>query len=281
MNKNECFLILTKSNSLSGSISLSPGMSLDKVDDASSGTIANASPTTETNESSPDSLESEVAVLHLKELLEFIDSYLQVEIALFQEYRNGTKPSVTFSNLWMLFDSTDTIFCPIQNSDQKIRAEEDEDVIFWQQGFGTPQVYRVLASLGGNRRRAAKAKQKKPSRTFAEGKDDNSSQHIREQWTSLYVDCYFIEFDGVRFRAVTDAFEFKPFLGEVSVTSLEAFPLQYHTSIVDGGKDPLIQRGAYYADLISVQHVSHKGLTLGDVKEEVSRALSDLASLSS
>lgn len=218
---------------------------------------------------------SEVALVQLKELLEFIESYLQVDVALFQEYKKGARPNVTFSNLWMLFDSTDTIFCPLKQRQNKIYADEDEDEdeFFDTMEFETPQVYRVLATLGGNIRRPSRAKQKKSSRRFGQHIDDSSPQHIREKWASLYVDCYFIEFDGVRFRAIADAFEFKPFEGEVPVTSLEAFPILYFTSSTAGDIESLIRRGAHYADLTSVRHVSHKGLTLGQRKEEVSCTL--------
>lgn len=173
----------------------------------------------------------------------------------------------------MLFDSTDTIFCPIKQGENKIYGDEDGDSCFYTMGFETPQVYRVLATMGGNIRRPRRAKKKKLSLTFGQEIDESISQHIREKWASLYIDCYFIEFDGVRFRAVADAFEFKPFEGEIPVTSLEAFPLLYLTSSSSGDTESLVQRGAHYADLTSVQHVSHNGLTLGERKEEVSRAL--------
>ncbi|KAL1867904.1 hypothetical protein Daus18300_006179 [Diaporthe australafricana] len=257
-------------HSLSRTTSLS-GTAGEKVVDAFSGPGTNASTTIETTELGSDSLGSEVALLQLKELLDFVDSYLQVDVALFQEYKNGTRPSITFSNLWMLFDSTDTIFCPLKQGENKIYSEEDDDEDEWWRTmeFETPQVYRVLATLGGNIRRPPRTKQKKSSRTLGQEINESSSQHIRERWASLYVDCYFIEFDGVRFMAVADAFGFKPFEGEVLVTSLEAFPLRYLRSSSVGDKESLIQRGAHYADLTSVRHVSHKGLTLGERKQEV------------
>lgn len=252
-------------------------MTEDRGVDALPGTDPKTPATMETDESSPDSSESELALVQLEELLSFIESYLQVDINLFQEYRKGTRPSITFNNLWMLFDSTETIFCPLKKGEHLIYDDEQKDRSFWTMEFEIPQVYRVLATSGGITRRPTQAQQKKSFRRFAHETDESISQHIREKWTSFYVDCYFIEFDGVRFRAVSDSFEFMPFEGELPVTSLEAYPLLYHENSSDGDKEFLTQRGAHYADLTSVQHVSHKGLTLGDRKEEVSCSLIDIA----
>lgn len=221
---------------------------------------------------SPDSLNSEDALTQLKELLEFIESYLQADVDLFHQYKNGSRPDITFNNLWMLFDSTDTIFCPLKG-ENKIYANEQKDPCFWTIEFQLPQMYRILATSGGIARRPPQEKLKKSSQRSAQETDKDISQHIREKWTSLYVDCYFIQFDGVRFRAVADSFELKPFQGELPVTSLEAFPVRYLTSSSNGAVKSFIQRGAHYADLTSVQHVSHKGLTLGERKEEVSCSL--------
>lgn len=248
-------------------------MAEDSVVDSSSGTDPKASTTTAINESSSDSLDSQVAFTQLKELLEFIESYLQVEIDLFHQYKNGTRPDVTFNNLWMLFDSTDTVFCPLKKGENRIYADGQKDSVFYTMEFELPQVYRILATSGGIDRRPPQAKLKKSSQKSAQEADKGVSQHIREKWTSLYLDCYFIQFDGVRFRAITDSFELKPSQGELPVTSLEVFPVHYHTSSGDGGIESLIQRGAHYADLTSVEHVSHKGLTLGERKEEVSCSL--------
>ncbi|KAK7709402.1 hypothetical protein SLS64_006315 [Diaporthe eres] len=244
-------------------------MAEDSIVDSSPEMNPKASTTTGINESSPDSLDSEVAFTQLKELLDFIDSYLQADVDLFHQYKNGTRPNITFNNLWMLFDSTDTIFCPLKKGENKIYADEQQDLFFWTMEFEIPQVYRVLATSGGIARRPPQEKLKKLSRKFAKETDESASQHIREKWTSLYVDCYFIQFDGVRFRAVADSFEFKPFQGELPVTSLEAFPLHYHTSSSNGDIESLLQRGARYSDLTSFQHVNHKGLTLGERKEEI------------
>lgn len=208
----------------------------------------------------------------VKELLDFVKSYLVDDVNLFQEYKNGTRLNISFNNLWMLFDSNDTIFCPLKKGEDGIYAGDQKDECFGTLEFDTPQVFRVLATFGGISRRFPPLvnRSKGLAQPLPDDTDENNAKHIREKWTSLYLDCYLIEFDGVRFRAVSDSFEFKPFEGELLVTSLEAYPIVFHENTSDGGTASLIRRAFRYADLTSVQHVHHKGLTLGERKEEVS-----------
>lgn len=204
-----------------------------------------------------------------------MEKYLAVDLALFREYHSGQRSDIAFDNLWMLFDSKVFIYCPFRRGECKIVDEQDKDRNTLPTRYSdVPQVSCVLATLGGTARSPAaptdsqftKGHQRKARLSLA----SNSQGHIRDKRVSLFVDSYHIRFDGVRFRPVADAFEFKPFQGELPITSLEAYPLAYHTNLKGNAIELLNERGALYADLTTVKHVSYKGLTLGERKEEVS-----------
>lgn len=241
------------------------------------------------------------AIQHFRYFVEFIDEYLAEKTDTFRALRDGTKDKVAFEDLWMLFDTGGKIYSPLRqnitivHNDMSSYSSSDsgtdngEDVHVTRRRYA-PQAYRVLATSGGSplmKNWAAKDADvgdghfandallrfflgRTTEATALQGQQSQSQakQRMKGRYSSLHVICMHVDFDGLKYGTETDMFTFKPFDGETSIKSLEAYPLLY---AVSPRTDYLLRRGRKFVDVtMSSKHMTHSGFTVGEHKEEVS-----------
>ncbi|KAF4963138.1 hypothetical protein FSARC_8851, partial [Fusarium sarcochroum] len=209
-------------------------------------------------EASYDRLE---ALGHFKELISFMTEYLSKQVQYLDCIKEGKESKISFENLWMLFDTGTTIYCSSRESKQ-IRE-------YTSQPQYVPQAFRVVGAVGGL----------PLTPSFAPNIDDSrdsstpvsSSRRMKNMFSSLYVFCFNIDFDGVKYGVVEQIFMFKPFHGQVDIQSLEAYPEQFLRPD-KAGDHPMLnlsERGEQFIDATLVSHLAYEGLTVGKIREEV------------
>lgn len=235
------------------------------------------------------------ALEHFRLLVQFIDRYLGEKIALFEAFQDGRGEKVAYEDLWMLFSNGEKIFCPLRESRIAISSsasdtgsetddDEDDDVHLTRRRY-VPQVYRVMAAVGG----APLISSVAPKTVDISGDKLNNDpflqllfgrrsdfraqtnapglQRAKERFSSLHVICMYIDFDGAKYGMDTEIFAFKPFDGQIHIRSLEAYPLQY---FVNPGSNYLLRRGQKFIDVTATpRYMDYAGMTIGETREEV------------
>ncbi|OTA05215.1 hypothetical protein A9Z42_0058590 [Trichoderma parareesei] len=194
---------------------------------------------------STDTTKSPTALLHLRCLLDFIDSDISKRL----EYLHGPQcRKIVFSDLWYLF-------------------RPGMEVI----GRDGKQAYRVISVSSANHR-------------VASAWERWYSNPTRKS-SVFNITCIYIDFDGKNIGPVTKVFDFKRFEGEKEVTLLEVYPLRLHPvkqsdfddSMWDEVKalppdqqyrHKLIRRGAMFLQVAAVKHMYYVGPTL-EAREDV------------
>ncbi|XDG07175.1 hypothetical protein ABKA04_006790 [Annulohypoxylon sp. FPYF3050] len=216
------------------------------------------------------------ALDHFRELLKFIEKYLEPQIKLYEAIREGTITKVSFENLWMVFNVNDTIYCPIKKGNQELEVFLDGDPNtkkYLTRSKATPQAYRVVSSEGGvgvyvdPERDDSSIITSQPMGKNKQQNKENMSISAKEQFTTLKVYCFSVDSDAEKYTPVEDFFIFKPFEGEVDITSLEAYPIRFHPQY-EQVSDMLLQRGRKFIEMTQISHMIYEGLTVGEDKEE-------------
>ncbi|KAH0497735.1 hypothetical protein TgHK011_005021 [Trichoderma gracile] len=194
---------------------------------------------------STDITKSPTALLHLRCLLDFVDSDISKRL----EYLQGPQcRKIVFSDLWYLF-------------------RPGMEVI----GRDGKQAYRVISVSSANHR-------------VASAWERWYSNPTRKS-SAFNITCIYIDFDGKNIGPVTKVFDFKRFEGEKEVTLLEVYPLRLHPvkqsdfddSMWDEVKalppdqqyrQKLIRRGAMFLQVAAVKHMYYVGPTL-EAREDV------------
>ncbi|KAI0175682.1 hypothetical protein GGR52DRAFT_570672 [Hypoxylon sp. FL1284] len=178
---------------------------------------------------------------HLREFIRFVDKYLEPQIQLYETIREGSVRMIAFENLWMLFNFNETIYCPVKRGYQELTFYEPGGKTFKYQSKPslTPQAYRVVYSGGGV------GIYVNPSLDYIapESQGQVLTASTKERFCRLIVGCFSVGFDGEKYTPVQDYFIFKPFEGEVAITSLEAYPLRFHRQ-EDQISNMLLERGS-------------------------------------
>ncbi|KAJ4387560.1 hypothetical protein N0V93_008155 [Gnomoniopsis smithogilvyi] len=213
-----------------------------------------------------ESFEGASALPHFRLLIQFIERYLGPKLALFELLQNGQARTVGYEDLWMLFDTGSTIYCPSHQGGVKVDdVGYDNEDLHTTRRRHVPQAYRVIATLGGA------PLQKTLAPRISTAGDDSMSEdtlirlftrssniqprlgiqptslsiprtgRMKDSYTALHVICMYVDFDGVNYGTDTEILVFKPFEGEMAVKNLEAFPWQYlgttHNKPSSGGGD--------------------------------------------
>ncbi|KPM40079.1 hypothetical protein AK830_g6502 [Neonectria ditissima] len=225
-------------------------------------------------------------------LIDFVDKYLGKQVSLFKRMKAGHEEKIAFQNLWMLFDTGDTIYCP--RREEKLIFDDHSSKAHY-----VPQAFRVLGCRGG----LPLVKTMAPKHAVPDKADIwdmsiakmlmldanhltdalqmPSSQSKKHAFSPLYVVCFNVDFDGVKYGTVREVFMFKPFNGLVGIRDLEAYPVQFlQIAAADPGSpsnqaevDILVERGRKFIDATKVAHLSYDGLTVGKSREEISSAV--------
>ncbi|KAI1094968.1 hypothetical protein F5B19DRAFT_505076 [Rostrohypoxylon terebratum] len=240
---------------------------LRKLSEATKRTVVEVEPIHERRE----------ALDHFRELLKFIEKYLEPQVKLYEEIREGTRTKVSFENLWMVFNVNDTIYCPMKKGNQELEVFLDGDPNtkkYLTRPKATPQAYRVVSSEGGvgvyfdPERDDSSIITQQPMGKNNQQNKENMSISAKEQFTTLKVFCFSVDSDAEKYTPIEDFFIFKPFEGEVDITSLEAYPIHFHPQY-EQVSDMLLQRGRKFIEMTQISHMIYEGLTVGEDKEEV------------
>ncbi|KAI1142730.1 hypothetical protein F5Y05DRAFT_129218 [Hypoxylon sp. FL0543] len=218
------------------------------------------------------------ALTHFRELLKFVDKYLKPQIMLYEKVREGLATKIAFENLWMLFSFNETIYCPIKRGRQEVDVFDGPGQAPMKKYILrtrlTPQAYRVVYTDGGialynNQTRDDDSMITSTSarKTKSQNQED-ITVGTKEKFCPLTVYCFSVGSDAERYAPVEDFFVFKPFEGEVDITSLEAYPLRFHRQQARIS-EMLLERGRKFIDMTSISHMTYEGLTVGNEKEEV------------
>ncbi|KAH7303069.1 hypothetical protein B0I35DRAFT_447306 [Stachybotrys elegans] len=251
----------------------------------------------------PEKYATAEALVHFRYLVEFVDKYLAKALNLYQKLRDGDEDKIAYENLWMLFDKGDMIFCPSHEGGRIMTRLGDGHTI---KPRYVPQLFSVLGIIGGLPKRktlaprqtsaeqdvfsnsllseifltangSVKLQQENPSRGFG----IPPYQRSKNSFTPMYVVCFHIDFDGVKYGAVREIFALKPHDGLVDIRDLEVFPAQYLKSgperpfrgSEESGMDKFLRRGRKFIDATAVSHLSYEGLTVGKSREEINSAV--------
>ncbi|KAI0435671.1 hypothetical protein F4803DRAFT_544743 [Xylaria telfairii] len=217
------------------------------------------------------------ALPHFQRFVAFVDEYLGEKVNLFNRLRERKEESVAFENLWMLFDSRDTIYCPLRQLTREELDTTDRNFVRPVPRH-TPQAYRVTATVGGT-----------PIEAFLTSPDEANivstsitpmtvngapslpvptslvpiSSRVRSNYNALFLYCLTIDFNGLAYGTVRDYFGLKPYDGELDIRSLQAYPIEYATN------DGLSNRGKTFLQLTRPSHRQYEGLTIGLGREEI------------
>jgi hypothetical protein len=233
------------------------------------------------------------ALLHFKELVTFIDMYLGTELKLYDDLRSQRRMTVAFENLWMLFDYQDVVYCLFKNGGVIYETTSGEEVTPSRRR-DVPQAYSVLGTTGGilldsrvlppkEKRRwitettgLLQALQDLPSNNQGQPFFQQSALRAKDWYTSLYISCYYLDFDGIRLKAMADFFVVKPYEGEIEITALEVRPIKHPHSVA--GKYPIVkeldERGKRFLEYTSITYLDYDGLALGSNREEAGLSVS-------
>lgn len=226
------------------------------------------------------SFDRKEALDDFRELVAFLDKYLGKEISLYKGYSTGELQEIAFECLWMLFDTSELIYCHSQKRDgtlPRIYNGDNRNTGVVPLEVYTPQAYRVLATSGGipatkEKRRAGRPSLEQTIYDQLNDSEDSSGSVVvsskRDRYTPFYIDCYFVHFDGSRFSPGQNWLEFKPFEGMVEVQSLLAYPMRYRPRHLSETLD-LHERGRQFLDLTVVDHRHYDGVTLSGDKEDI------------
>ncbi|KAL6410848.1 AAA family ATPase [Ilyonectria robusta] len=255
--------------------------------------------TLEDGKKEPEGYETKEALLHFRMLLEFVEKYLHEKVTLFDRLKKGLEDKIAFEDLWMLFDTGDTIYSPYVEGGVVLKHHEESHTTKTRY---VPQAFRVLSTAGGLPwRRTLAPKQSDPGddilgnpffskwpikglrhAALPEMQDGiPSAQRNKDKFAPLHVVCFNIDFNGVKYGPVHEIFSFRPYDGLVDITSLEAYPIQYlktQPGRFPGGdeqpeEDSLLQRGRKFIDATAVSHLSHEGLSVGKSRHEINSAV--------
>ncbi|OJJ76617.1 hypothetical protein ASPBRDRAFT_192737 [Aspergillus brasiliensis CBS 101740] len=168
-----------------------------------------------------DVLHARVLLDGLRALIHFLDYDLGSLTRARQQIAQGSLERIPFPYLWHLY-----------HPGQVIVTKRPKY-----------QAYRVLQVCGGRRpaghRNAGAAPVTKP--------------------TNLVIDCFYLDFDGKEIRALPKTISIRPYDGQLPITALDAYPLEYASEGLSGD---LIRRGRKFIDLVKVSHKRYKGLNL-------------------
>ncbi|KAI1505354.1 hypothetical protein F5X99DRAFT_369089 [Biscogniauxia marginata] len=222
--------------------------------------------------------ESRAALPHFRIFLEFVERYLEPQLNIYAEIQDGSCSKVSFENLWMLFEYNSTIYCPGKQENQELRIDEQSDQpVLTSEKIYWPQAFRVVRCTGGVGIGTAFGSQfhddwLMKDMNYHQGQQgtaqNGAPMSIRERFSPLVVFCFYVEFDAKKYGPQQDFFIFRPFEGEVDITSLEAYPVHFHSQ-KDKTLQGLLDRGRKFIEMTAVSHMNYEGLTVGDDKEEI------------
>lgn len=158
----------------------------------------------------------------LRALVFVLDHDLADLVQTHRESTRGTVQRIPFSHLWHLF-----------RPGQEIVTKQPEY-----------QVYRVVQVSGG-RKSVVPRKERRLNRNTV---------------SNLVIDCFHLDYDREQIRPVPETLYIRPYEGDLPVTSLNVYPLDYDR----GPARSLRERGKKFVELVRVSHRRYKGISLAE-----------------
>ncbi|KAJ5761843.1 uncharacterized protein N7511_005225 [Penicillium nucicola] len=167
-----------------------------------------------------DDLDEFRAILDgFRALIYLFDNDLAHVVRTYHQARQGTLTTIPFSHLWYIFWPGQEIV-----SHQNYR-----------------QVYRVLQVCGGRRSL------------------DPKSRTSHTAGSNLVISCFHLDYDGIEVGPLRVIFHIRPYVGELSVSALDVFPLEY---LGQSATLNITLRGRNFVEIAQVSHRHYKGLNL-------------------
>ena len=200
--------------------------------------------------------ESKNAYLHLKLLIQLFDNHLSSVFALRHSLNTGESTTITFENLWLLFDHGELVY--LRNSDGTALGQ-------------LPMLGRVTQFTGG--RRAPHCIDEGDINPITYG--PKWSRYIPLNETNCLgqftISVYMIESDGENFGPTQLRWMIPTWDGERAINDLECFPVRFcrpgvdfpHDSL-DAWKYELAQGGKQFSRLTSGSLMEYHGIGINE-----------------
>lgn len=205
---------------------------------------------------SGDVANTATALQHVRKYLEFVDKYILPQWEISQGLE---KTRVAFFDLWMSFVVGEILYCPpttdpLKHGDKQSRPAKETYQSAWR-------LYSIfLDAYTGNQ------------------PDDYIVSEKRELW--LY--CYYIDYDGMKYQPVHTRFKIRGYKGEKDITELRIYPLRFAKDSTKLMGD-LIDQGKQFQLSNTEKYLYYDGWTLtkgpigggGDRKEDRDELISE------
>lgn len=202
-------------------------------------------------------------LIHFRELIEFMDEYLTPELDIARVIRQRQTSTIAFCHLWHLFSPGDII---LQRN-------------IWDSN--PLQLYRVIKVSGGRPKLQSYGYPSDSSpRRY---RDRDVDETYKGKRSAFVIDCYYVDFDGTKFRPVHQVLSIQSYEGIRPIDDLEAVPL--NLANMEYAKTRMVsdlrRRGQTFLELTKAKaaHREYTGLSL-DTEEKVeidSRIIVDFA----
>lgn len=204
-----------------------------------------------------EDFESKDALEYLELIMELVEQHLKPVTELRDAYRNGTRNTITFQNLWLLFEVGGLLF----------EREPQPD--------HPPQISRMIHFSGG-RQILNSTDFKTP-----EARRDIPGTNSKGLENQFCIHHYSLGFNGERYGPIPDRMTMPSWEGERSVFDLKLFPLHFVRNFKDHPFESLEQykghirkRGENFMTLGPIDHRYYSGEGIGAHREPVSRSSS-------
>ena len=180
----------------------------------------------------------------LRCLVTFMDTDLKDLFSVQKEIDNGTIRLISFDHLWQLYKPGQVVIS----------------------GRGQNRAYVVMHVTGGHT--LERTSQVNMAQDDSMDRYDYRRRMEKEAYLAKYprtspfvIDCFYLDFDGTKFGALPKKFEFQEYDGEVTITSLEVYPIRFHDDPKKTEKS-LMKQGKKFVKLAGVEHKYYSGPTL-------------------
>lgn len=193
----------------------------------------NTTPPTGEQTSENEATTNGLQIANLKLLLKVISEYIMPEKERAME-RVCKRERISFHDLHFLFNPGDIVYVRHKEQSQK--------------------TWRVIQVTGGNR-------YLRKQDAIDEEENDYKSDK-RDSFSSFVLDCYFLAFDGIRFRRVFERFSIPFFSDEQSTKRFWILPLQIAKDKDLLKENLILDQGCQYLECTKISHRYYHGRTL-------------------
>jgi hypothetical protein len=187
------------------------------------------------------------ALEDLRSYIQFAEAEIMPGYRRFQGVTYSSSLRIRFDELWYLFRPGELLYMPSKTLAKQVANYAGDMLLFDSSDESSMQqkIWRVFFGL---------------------------NPRTRQSNELFYVSCYYIDYDGTNYGAVSEYFGIEPFQGEKDIRDLELYPLRFAP-----GADALLEEyrktGTKFTNSISAWHMSHNGWTL--ITDPIGRPIRD------